>query len=258
MTPGALFITTLAAVFFLPVPPVLGVTDAFPLNVPRWSLFLEITINLLWAAMWRRLSTPVLIAICIGGALALAVGARAFGSLDFGWYWGTIAPSFARVFWCFPAGLLTYRLVGNQARTLPAWTSYGMLLALAAVLWLPISDSWRWLYDLTASIVVFPLLVAIGARAKPPIYAAPALSFLGITSYAVYILHVPLIRPFLWAAGKVFPGHLFQHMWIVVIIFIATVVVSAWLADAIFDRPARRWFNANLVRLSLRWQNSPG
>ncbi len=220
-----------ANAFFLPAPPTpWGKLVISPIDVPGWSLILEIWINLAFALFHRRLSTAMLALIvgCAGFALALLafiVGVKFTG----GQSWDTAEVGVVRVCFSFPLGVLMYRLRDR----LPNLASLAPLVAPALLILfcIPSSGPGDFLFVTVAS----PLLVAAAAQAS----RAPLAGFGADTSYAIYVLHFPLmvmVRDLCLASHAPIAMPLFACA--------AAVVVLAYLADRFYDRPMRAWLSA--------------
>ena len=92
---------------------------------------------------------------------------------------------------------------------------------------------------------VFPAMVYLGAGCRPML--AGLMAFLGAISYAIYVLHVPLLaladritvemtyRPL--AAFAPWAGYA----------VVTAIVAAAWLAHRLYDEPVRRWLTARLA-----------
>src|SRR5690348_38450 len=168
------------AILFLPmlVPPSFD-GHQFPLNLPAWSLFFELAVNLIWVAFLRRSRPAVLIAIC---ALAAVLLVLSYPSLSTSFFGG--AP---RVFFSFFAGILSYHAWKRWPSPwrLPLWT-IAIWLALPVVVFVaPLSGGAAPSYEL-AMIALFPAF--IWASAKIPVRGATAslMARLGLMSYALY------------------------------------------------------------------------
>jgi peptidoglycan/LPS O-acetylase OafA/YrhL len=248
--PGIQFkleVAALAIVFnyvFLPALPPLGRdSDAFVYNPPTWSLFFELAANFLYRLFWRWLSNGMLIAVCAMAALGLAVCAYDYGSLDTGDAWRFFPGGAARVLFGFPAGVLIYRLRSR----LPAMAGNGwpLFVVLAFVFWCPVPDALRPMFDVCAVLLVMPALIAVGARIEAGKKAAAAFVFLGRVSYAIYVLHWPLVvalsLPFRGTAGQ---HVLLRYQPLLGIAFLAILLPAAWLVDRLFDEPVRNLLSA--------------
>jgi peptidoglycan/LPS O-acetylase OafA/YrhL len=233
----------LCAIFFIPCPPQVTTEwlSIYPLDGPGWSLFFELVVNVAFALLIMRLSFRFLIALMAIAAAALIGCTVWIGSMDMGWSWENVLGGFPRVTYGFFAGVLVYRLWTTvKIPALPAWSAFVVLMA---VFMAPVPEHFRWLFDLFAAVVIFPILVAVsaGARAKGLLLKASAT--VGALSYGVYILHVPIwnwakaILPIVAPWWSPLPG--FVHYFIIA----ALAVIAAAILDQIYDKPVRRWLS---------------
>ena len=120
-----------------------------------------------------------------------------------------------------------------------------------AVLIFEPSERFRSTYDLACVIVVFPLVVAAGASAKPLRFAAP-FAVLGALSYGLYALHFPLMRMTISALTKLAHGNLASCQPWAGLIFIVIALTAAYVADIWVDTPLRRWLSKTIPTLAKR------
>ncbi len=239
---SAFVVTLCFAIILLPRPSLRGVWDnlsLYPLNGPAWSLFYELVANVVYAFVarlltLRRLAALLpLLAFCLVWALYRHEGAHGPGYL-----WLHADAGLARVMFGFFAGVFIYRLRDvRRAPGLPAWLSVVIFLAVIAV---PAAGAWQPPYEGFVSIVVFPLLVSAAANSHVDGMAEVICTTLGRLSYAIYMLHVPLLGALsfgLEQAGAYPPGVVFIG------IAIALSIVAAMIADEWYDQPMRRWLS---------------
>ena len=238
-----LLLALLAALFL----PWLGGGLVVPFNGPVWSLQFELWINLAWGFVARWLTDRRLAVLVALAAFALTLMAVANGLFDtgfanndptrsagpFGWAWG-----WARVGFSFPMGILLHRLwaAGRlgavQSRLTPWLLPLALVLVALPVPGLPV------LYDLAAVLVLFPLLVVLGANATS---AGRASALLGRLSYGIYVLHGPILLMFktLEPQGLALPLRLGWYGLAAILAIAAAALAERWI-----DRPARRWIAA--------------
>ena len=246
---GQMAVAVLMGLLLLPMPPALDVRgwqEMFPLNGPMWTLFYEYVANILYALFFRKLSNTVLAMLAFFAACALVQFAtsNATGDLIGGW---SVEPAQLRVglmrlFYPFLAGLLLSRLVQPRHFTGSFWIS-GLLLA--AVLAFPRigGDDNLWqngLYDALSVIILFPLVVFIGASGTVMgAFSQRFYRFLGEISYPIYIVHYPLIYVF---TAWVVDGHrTLATTWPVgLVVFVASIGLAYFFLK-VYDLPVRRW-----------------
>jgi peptidoglycan/LPS O-acetylase OafA/YrhL len=85
--------------------------------------------------------------------------------------------------------------------------------------------------------VLFPVIVAAGARIELCAAANRAALFLGKLSYPVYIIHHPMLRPF---ANTIRTHELTGPIFVLwTVLEVATIIIVAYLAMRFFDEPVR-------------------
>lgn len=226
-----------------------GWGEIYPLNGPQWSLFYEYIANILYAVGLRKLSNRWLGALVAVSALALigllVLGPR--GDVIGGWALDAagVQIGLTRVMFPFFAGVLLMRL-GKRIKVKNAFAVCALLLIVAMSLpRFGVGDQ-RWingLYEAACVIVLFPLIVAIGAGEKdvakedwgPSVRIA---RFFGDLSYPLYITHYPLIYIYTgWVVDKKPP--VAQGALVAVGVFVAAVTI-AWACLKLYDEPVRR------------------
>jgi peptidoglycan/LPS O-acetylase OafA/YrhL len=169
-----------------------GDSAPFPIDPVLWSLSVEIVVNLLYAALARRLSTPVLIAVC-GAAFAglVAVGIP-HGGLSMGWRASDLAMGYVRAGFSFPLGVLLWRIRDRWPALPFSWRGASVLVLGAALTpYLLPEGPAHGFWDLAAVAILFPLVLM--AAAQPAPRAAAVTAALGGISYPLYVLHYPLL-----------------------------------------------------------------
>jgi peptidoglycan/LPS O-acetylase OafA/YrhL len=221
-------VNLIAAILFLPSP---GSIIFFPFNHPLWSLFHELLANMAFAALCKRLSWALLCAIVAISAVLLVEEARWWGTLDSSNGWENWGGGFIRVGFSFFAGILIYRIW--QKFPAPINVPAPILgLCLLAVLSFPAPNAYEGVYDTCVVLFAFPSLLWFGASSKPIRPIAKICSWMGDISYAVYVLHWPMI---LTAAALHLPQELPWGG-----LLLVAVALAADVATRFFDRPVRR------------------
>jgi peptidoglycan/LPS O-acetylase OafA/YrhL len=222
-----------------------GWDEIYPLNGPAWSLFYEYVANALYALGLRKLSNRslgILVALSACALIYLAVfGPR--GDLIGGWALDAsgIQIGMSRVMFPFFAGVLLMRL-GGRIRVPYAFAVSSALLIVALCLPRFGGTDHLWLnglYEAGCVIVLFPLIVAIGAGDRAADGPSVRLArFFGALSYPLYITHYALIYIFTgWAVDRKIPAP--QGAVVGIGVFIATVVI-AYACLKLYDEPMRR------------------
>lgn len=229
-----------------------GWSEIYPLNGPQWSLFYEYVGNILYAVGLRKLPIRWLGVLVGVSALALVWllvrGPR--GDVIGGWALDAsgVQIGLTRVMFPFFAGVLLMRL-GKRIKVRNAFAVCSLLLIAAVSLPRLGVGEQRWingLYEAACIIVLFPLIVAIGAGEKnaegPSVRIA---RFFGDLSYPLYITHYPLIYAYTgWVVDKKptpAVGALAGAG-----LFLAAVAI-AWACLKLYDEPVRRWLAGKLL-----------
>lgn len=232
-SPAAALCALLFNWFMLPSPTFNTYADIFPLLDPAWSLFFELFVaNALYALLARRLSGPVLFALIVAGLLGLVATQRHFGTLGVGVRWGDVAGGFPRVIFSFFVGVWINRL----HRRAPAPRVPGALVvaALLASFFLPVPPAAAPAYQLGCVVLLYPALIYLGASATE---RRPELGRrLGDASYALYVIHSPLIL-----SAAIALRHFGMRPRPAVALAVGAIAILAALAiDRFYDPPARR------------------
>jgi peptidoglycan/LPS O-acetylase OafA/YrhL len=229
----------LAGIFMVPMFPGMKATGT-ALDGPTWTLLPELIANFLYAGLIRWMTVPVMLGIVTVSGAVLVYAAKTCETLDVGFGPTEQWAALARVCFSFFAGVLIYRFHGNWRRRsgIVSWLCVAAVTLMLA--WRPSDDAQPW-YELGMVVVGFPLLLAVATRFEPGHRSGKIFAWLGLMSYAVYLLHLPtanLLRvtidrnihsPNDWRAfvvGGLFIGGL--------------LVLSSWL-DKYYDGPVRQW-----------------
>ncbi len=232
----------------LPSPPALQTGDSsmFPFNIALWSLFFEVSANAAHALFLRRRATRTLLAIVVIAAAALVWQARHAGSVDLGTQTKDAVAGLTRVVFGYVTGMLLLRAwKGGVARVhLPDSVPAGALLAgvLLAVMDAP---RWGWAYDVAVLFAVLPCLLLASAYTDVSPRWVDLCAFLGTTSYAMYVLHPPVM---LFANTMARRVHLRAPLEVLQVSTAVFVVLAAWLADRFYDARARAFLKQKLTR----------
>lgn len=211
-------------IVMMPVP--WAAPNMFPLNSPAWTLFLELLMNVAFAAGLYKLSTTrlALLAALSGAALTLfMLQADALG----GWNWSTFHIGVARIVFSFTVGLIVARLPINRS---VSWASILVALALIFVLYLPHAKEAQATLALFSILLACPPILIAGCLFEIPKRFIPLAKFLGDVSYPLYAVHLPLIPIFRALIRKLqldqFSGLLVLTLGMLLLAFLVNILVT--------------------------------
>lgn len=248
-------IATLLTILFIPALPgaphdIRGNGEMFPINGPAWSLFFEYIGNIAYALILRKLPTRALGVVVILSAIGLIVFSvgNLSGSyhLGVGWSLGdwNFLGGMLRLGFGFSAGLMMARLYKPRHIRGAFWICTALIVLLLSVPFVGNIDGgtgwFNGLYDAACVVLIFPLLLYIGASGRTTEGTAShhTCDWLGRISYPVYIIHYPLMYLFYaWVWGE---GIAFADAWPVGLAVIAASIIVAWLTLKFYDEPLRR------------------
>ena len=256
VTFSSLAIATLLNALLIPAIPgheVRGLGEMFPLNGPSWSLFFEYIGNILYALVIRRFSTKAL----AGLVILFGIGLAAFAILG---PLGDICAGFSltgteftagslRLLFSFTAGLLLSRIFKSLQIKGAFWICSLILVPLLAMpriggaehLWM------NGLYDTLCCVVVFPLLVILGASGKGESGITSWLcKFLGDISYPLYMVHYPFI--YLYYAWVKNENLSFEESLPGAAAVVIGSIVLAYGCLKLYDIPVRRYLSKRFLR----------
>lgn len=240
----------LLALLFLPNFSGRPVNQIFPLNIPCWSLLLEVIVNLLFVLLWPLLTARRLLVACLLSGAAVLAATVHQGSIDQGSIASGFAVGLARTLFGFSIGVLIARRIRQVRRS----RSTAAVLGIVAVFVLTIAGSpagqWRAAWDATCVLVVFPVMVYYGTIIDPGPRLRGIATFLGVTSYAIYVLHNPptsvLNSAARWLGGGEGVHAGAPYLGIAVL---AVLLMACWLVDRYFDMPIRRGLSRVVPRM---------
>lgn len=224
-----------------------GNSEMFPLNGPSWSLFFEYIGNILYAVFLRKLSTKALRGVVVISGLGLASFAlfnlSGSGHLGVGWTLldHNFLGGFLRLLFAFSIGLLMSRNF-KPAKIKGAFAICSVaIIVLLSIPYIGNGDSpWmNGLYDSVCTIIIFPILVYLGASGKTTNKTTTRIcKFLGDISYPLYIVHYPFMYLFYSWIWK--NGFTFAQTWQVAVgLFIGNILL-AYAALKLYDEPVRK------------------
>lgn len=208
------------------------------LDGPTWTLLPELVANLAYAAGLRRLGPRALAAVVGCGAVGLVACQAHYRTLDGGWSVDAFPLIGARLSFTFFLGVTMFRL--RPKRRLGEGAAWACLAVLATALMFHPSETMRPFYELAVVLGVFPAIVWVAVHREPGAGAARLFGFLGLVSYAVYVLHAPLAA--LTGLALAAAGMRVHGPWAAALFMLAVVALSA-LVDRVYDAPVRRWLS---------------
>jgi peptidoglycan/LPS O-acetylase OafA/YrhL len=87
----------------------------------------------------------------------------------------------------------------------------------------------------------------LGSLSRPLPVIAPLLNWTAALSYAVYILHGPLLETMLWIAGRLLGKRGLDALPWTGLAFVAGTLIASQLAVSLYDEPVRRWLTRRLA-----------
>ena len=261
-TPVSLSMVLLAmllSLFLIPAAPGSGIEvrgngEMFPLNGPVWTLFFEYIGNILYALFIRRLSTKALTVLVVLAGAGLASFAvfnfSGYGHLGVGWSMTdyNLHGGFLRLLFSFSIGLLMSRNFKPIHIRGAFWICGLIIVALLSVPYIGDGSApWKnGLYDAVCTIIVFPVLVYLGASGKVTDKSTSKFcKFLGDISYPLYVVHYPFMYLFyawLWSNSLTF-----SQTWYVALALFFGNILLAYLSLKLYDEPVRKYLTKRFL-----------
>ena len=249
----------LMGIFLIPVAPgagpeVRGNGEMYPLNGPSWSLFFEYIGNILYALFIRKLSTKALTVLVVLAGIGLASFAifnfSGYGHLGVGWSMAdyNLIGGFLRLLFSFSIGLLMTRVFKPLQVRGAFWICSLAIIVLLSMPYIGGSE-FPWMngiYDSVCAIIIFPLLVYLGASGKTTDKKSSKIcEFLGNISYPLYIVHYPFMYLFYaWVWSKELS---FSQAWPMALVVFFGNILLAYLCLKFYDEPVRRWLTKKFL-----------
>ncbi len=242
-------VTMVIGFTLLPIPPSLeirGWGEMHPLDGPAWSLFFEYIANILYALIFRKFSNKVLsvFVLIFAGLLINYTVFGPKGDVIGGWSLNLeqMNIGFTRLLYPFFAGMLLCRL-GKLIHLKGAFWICSILITIVLALPRFGDENSLWmngLYESFCIILVFPLIVAIGAGGQiKSAFSAKICKLLGDISYPIYITHYPLIY---WYTAWVVDNKVsLEDGFLPGIALLVASIVLAFVCLKLYDEPVRNW-----------------
>lgn len=247
-TPGDFSRSLLLNLLF--IPDLWNEQGIFVFDPAAWSLALEWLINIIFVLVLIKLRHNLLALVIVASAGILLFLGLEHGHLDLGWSKDNLGGGIARITFSFSLGILLYNLlekVQNAIKPLHWAVSVILLLCLTGAL-VPPAFLHSVFYDFFLVYLFFPVFCLLACVTAYPQALARLFTIVGQTSYALYILHTPLI---LWFAGM---WKLFVHeepqanASITFPLIVALVTLTSYGATLWFDEPVRKIIGQFLKR----------
>ncbi len=254
-----IMLAVLMHLFLIPAAPgagaeVRGNSEMYPLNGPAWSLFFEYIGNILYALFLRKLSTKALTVVVALAAIGLASFAvfnlSGFGHLGVGWSMldHNLLGGFLRLLFSFSVGLLMSRKFKPLKVKGAFWISGLAVIVLLSLPHIGNGESlWtNGLYEAITVIVIFPILVYIGASGKTSDkFTSDICKFLGDISYPLYMVHYPFMYLFYSWVWK--NDLTFAQTWPMALVLFFGNILLAYLALKLYDEPVRKYLTKKFL-----------
>jgi len=250
-----LILVALIGCTVIPIPismDIRGWQEMHPLAGTAWSLFFEYIANIAYALGLRKVSNRVLMVLTVLSAALLTqyLVTTPRGDITGGWSVNAteLKVGFIRLIFPFLAGMLLQRMHKRiHVRNAFLWCSLLLVVTFilprfgtTATLWM------NGLYEAMVIILVFPIIVAMGAGEQIRGRTATRLCrFSGAISYPLYITHYSLIYIY---TAKVYDGKLTPMQGVTwgAALFV-TAVAIAYACLKLVDEPVRRWLNRRFL-----------
>lgn len=252
-----LILVYLIGLTLIPVPlslDIRGWTEMYPLNGPAWSLFFEYVANLFYALVLRKASNLVLFVLVAvtGGLLVHLAVSSPNGDLIGGWSLTgeQLQIGITRLLFPFLAGMLLRRMYNGGVQIKGAALLSAVLLTAFLVMPRIAPEGPLWmngLYDSLVVILIFPLIVFLGASGSLKKGVEWKLGrFLGDISYPLYITHFPIVYVYYaWVNNN---NVTLEQAWPVALGVLLLCLFVAYASMKWFDTPVRRYLTGRFQR----------
>lgn len=155
---------------------------------------------------------------------------------------------FLRLLFSFSIGLLMTRVFKPLQVRGAFWICSLAIIVLLSMPYIGGSE-FPWMngiYDSVCAIIIFPLLVYLGASGKTTDKKSSKIcEFLGNISYPLYIVHYPFMYLFYaWVWSKELS---FSQAWPMALVVFFGNILLAYLCLKFYDEPVRRWLTKKFL-----------
>ena len=261
-----LLLQALLLICMIPLPKsmdIRGWGELTSINGPIWTLIYEYVANILYALFLRRTGKVVLgiiVAFCALMSADLCLQLNLWGNLVDPGYYCTINGGFicnpehvyramVRLMFPFTMGLLLSR-IGKFIKIKGGfWAASLLVLAMVSTPMLTdINPLYEGIYELCAILLLFPLILSIGAGSKLEGTRATKLClFVGQLSFPLYITHYPILYMHMSWAENHMDLPVSTHVFVGVTTLIMCIGI-AWACLKLVDEPARAWLKEHWLK----------
>lgn len=224
----------------------------FPLNGPAWTLMCELIVNMLMVALWRWISFRRVALLCVVLAIGLTAQVVRHGDAAMGDSWAGLIVGILRCAVSFSLGILIY-MAARRPRVAgaPQALRFAFLsLSLASALVFPPPQNLSALYDLAFIFAISPLCILLGSQIVLTHRIVRLCTLLGVTSYALYVTHCPMIRVVLLWCDTTGVFDYCAHLFIFASAYTLIFTLVAYALDRFYDFPVRRWLGRRAATLA--------
>lgn len=210
----------------------------FPTNDATWSLFFELTINVVFGAIASRARRWHFAALSLLGAIGLVIYVKLTWDSSPGWSAHNVVAGVPRVMFGFFAGVSLCLIFERTRSVIPAVNPLYLAALVIAIL------STRWTSQIWLAFVLFlvPAIVAMGSVSAPrTAIAGRVFEYLGWISYPVYCIHFPVYSIYTLLTGNA------DHGVIAALVCTPVAVTLAHLLGKWIDEPARASLSQRLL-----------
>lgn len=212
-------------------------------NVPAWTLFFELVINLVYILIYPyiRKMSGLLVALGISIAMFLVMAFH-YDTTDLGSRWTEFWGGFGRVSCTFFAGVLIYRLMGKPKETASRRSIISIPFILLILLYgFDVPEPFFLIRSILLVTLVGPVLLWLYLIVQPPRWLSTTFATLGGMSYALYILHHPIyevVKRFAWKYPVILDTPALGSFIVLGISMVVSFVAWKW-----YDEPVRARIN---------------
>lgn len=250
----------------IPIPPaydIRGWGELTGINGPIWTLMFEYVANIFYALFLRRIGKimlAVLVVLCGCLTADLCLNLNLWGNLtDSTFFYSMnggcfftpehVYRGYVRLLFPFLMGMLLARCGRFIHIRGGFYVASALVLAVVAMPWLScFGDLTEGIFQLISIIIVFPVILSIGAGGKlNGGFTEKLCIFLGQLSFPLYITHYPLFYMHMSWAQRHMDAPVGTHIFVAVATIIMAIAV-AWAALKLYDEPVRQWLKEHWLK----------